>query len=45
MLDAIGIQTELQAIPKAIFFGPRAKLKFSFMLIGWAPATKRRRTT
>ena len=39
MLTQIGIKTELQAIPKAVFFGAAAKLQYSFMMIGSAPAT------
>ena len=39
MLTRIGIKTELQAIPKAVFFGAAARLQYSFMMIGSAPAT------
>ena len=39
MLTRAGIKTKVEAIPKAIFFGRAAKLDFSFMFIGSAPAT------
>ena len=39
MLSRAGIKTSVDTIPKAIFFGRAAKLEFSFMFIGSAPAT------
>jgi peptide/nickel transport system substrate-binding protein len=39
MLTRVGIKTSVEAIPKAVFFGRAAKLEFSFMFIGSAPAT------
>jgi peptide/nickel transport system substrate-binding protein len=39
MLTRAGIKTKVEAIPKAVFFGRAAKLEFSFMFIGSAPAT------
>ena len=39
MLTRAGIKTRVEAIPKAVFFGRAAKLEFSFMFIGSAPAT------
>jgi len=39
MLTRAGIRTKVDTIPKAVFFGRAAKLEFSFMFIGSAPAT------
>jgi peptide/nickel transport system substrate-binding protein len=39
MLTRIGVKTEVAATPKAIFFGKAAKLEYSLMQIGSAPAT------
>ena len=39
MLSRIGIKTEVQAMPQAVYFTRASKLEFSFMLLGWGADT------
>lgn len=39
MLTKIGIRTEVNTMPKAVYFGKASKLEFSLMLVGWATDT------
>lgn len=39
MLSKIGIKTQVKALPRNIFFPNASKLKYSFMLLGWASGT------
>jgi len=39
MLTKIGITTEVNTMPKAVYFGKASKLEFSLMLVGWATDT------
>lgn len=39
MLTKIGIKTEVNTMPKAVYFGKASNLEFSLMLVGWATDT------
>jgi len=39
MLSRIGIKTDVQAMPQAVYFTRASKLEFSFMLLGWGADT------
>lgn len=39
MLSRVGIKTEVQAMPQAVYFSRASKLEFSFMLLGWGADT------
>ena len=39
MLARVGIKTEVQAMPQAVYFSRASKLEFSFMLLGWGADT------
>ncbi len=39
MLTKIGIKTEVNTMPKAVYFGKASALEFSLMLVGWATDT------
>lgn len=39
MLSRVGIKTEVQAMPQAVYFTRASKLEFSFMLLGWGADT------
>lgn len=39
MLARVGIKTEVQAMPQAVYFTRASKLEFSFMLLGWGADT------
>ncbi len=39
MLTKIGIKTEVNTMPKSVYFGRASALEFSFMLVGWATDT------
>jgi len=39
MLSRVGIKTDVQAMPQAIYFTRASKLEFSFMLLGWGADT------
>lgn len=39
MLTKIGIKTEVNSMPKAVYFPKASALEFSFMLVGWATDT------
>jgi len=39
MLTKIGIRTEVNTMPKAVYFGKASALEFSLMLVGWATDT------
>ncbi|HAS90482.1 MAG TPA: ABC transporter substrate-binding protein [Desulfovibrio sp.] len=39
MLTKIGIKTEVNTMPKSVYFGRASNLEFSFMLVGWATDT------
>jgi len=39
MLTRIGIKTDVQAMPQAVYFSRASKLEFSFMLLGWGADT------
>lgn len=39
MLTKVGIKTEVNTMPKAVYFGKASALEFSLMLVGWATDT------
>ncbi|BBD09197.1 ABC transporter substrate-binding protein [Desulfovibrio ferrophilus] len=39
MLTKVGIRTEVNTMPKAVYFGRASALEFSLMLVGWATDT------
>ncbi|WP_243546939.1 ABC transporter substrate-binding protein [Pseudodesulfovibrio tunisiensis] len=39
MLTKIGIKTEVNTMPKSVYFGKASALEFSLMLVGWATDT------
>ncbi|HKF72182.1 MAG TPA: ABC transporter substrate-binding protein [Stellaceae bacterium] len=39
MLSRVGIKTDVQAMPQAVYFSRASKLEFSFMLLGWGADT------
>ena len=39
MLTKVGIKTEVNTMPKAVYFGKASALEFSLMLLGWATDT------
>ena len=39
MLSRVGIKTDVQALPQAVYFPRASKLEFSFMLLGWGADT------
>ncbi|MBM3570463.1 MAG: ABC transporter substrate-binding protein [Alphaproteobacteria bacterium] len=39
MLTRIGIETKVDAMPGAVYFGRASKLEFSLMLVGWGSGT------
>ncbi len=39
MLSRVGIKTDVQAMPQAVYFTRASKLEFSFMLLGWGADT------
>lgn len=39
MLTKLGIKTEVNTMPKAVYFGKASALEFSLMLVGWATDT------
>ena len=39
MLTRVGIKTDVQAMPQAVYFTRASKLEFSFMLLGWGADT------
>jgi peptide/nickel transport system substrate-binding protein len=39
MLSRIGIKTDVQAMPQAVYFTRASKLEFSLMLLGWGADT------
>jgi len=39
MLAKVGIKTEVNTMPKAVYFGKASALEFSLMLVGWATDT------
>ena len=39
MLTKVGIKTEVNTMPKSVYFGKASALEFSLMLVGWATDT------